>query len=70
MSRTIGTAPPGAFQRFFHSEASGSVLLLLFTAIALAWANSPWADHYDHMLHAPIGFTVGGSASRCRRRTG
>lgn len=59
MSRDSGTTPPGAFQRFFHSEASGSVLLLLFTAIALVWANSPWADHYDHMLHAPIGFTVG-----------
>jgi NhaA family Na+:H+ antiporter len=51
--------PRGAFQRFFHSEASGSVLLLLFTAIALAWANSPWAIHYEHMLHAPLGFTLG-----------
>lgn len=60
MSRHSDAAPPGAFQRFFHSEASGSVLLLLFTAIALAWANSPWAEHYDSMLHAPIGFTVGG----------
>ncbi len=53
------SGPRGAFQRFFHSEASGSVLLLLFTAIALAWANSPWAAHYEHMLHAPLGFTLG-----------
>ncbi len=52
--------PRGAFQRFFHSEASGSILLLLFTAVALAWANSPWAGAYEHMLHAPIGFTLGG----------
>jgi Na+:H+ antiporter, NhaA family len=51
--------PRGAFQRFFHSEASGSILLLLFTAVALAWANSPWAPAYEHMLHAPIGFTLG-----------
>src|SRR5512137_610106 len=51
--------PRGAFQRFFHSEASGSILLLVFTAAALAWANSPWAASYEHMLHAPIGFTVG-----------
>ncbi|HQR29727.1 MAG TPA: Na+/H+ antiporter NhaA [Anaeromyxobacteraceae bacterium] len=50
----------GAFQRFFHSEAAGSVLLLLFTAIALAWANSPWSGLYDRMLHAPIGVSVGG----------
>ncbi len=50
----------GAFQRFFHSEAAGSVLLLLFTGVALAWANSPWSDLYDRMLHAPIGVSVGG----------
>ena len=50
----------GAFQRFFHSEAAGSVLLLLFTGVALAWANSPWSDLYDRMLHAPIGLSVGG----------
>ena len=51
--------PWGVFARFFHSEASGSVLLLLFTGVALAWANSPWADLYEHMLHAPLGFTLG-----------
>jgi len=49
----------GAFQRFFHSEVSGSILLMLFTVVALVWANSPWADLYDHMLHAPLGFTLG-----------
>src|SRR5512137_887330 len=49
----------GAFQRFFHSEVSGSILLMIFTAVALVWANSPWADLYDNMLHAPLGFTLG-----------
>jgi NhaA family Na+:H+ antiporter len=49
----------GAFQRFFHSEVSGSILLMVFTVVALAWANSPWADLYDQMLHAPLGVTVG-----------
>ncbi|MGA8889978.1 MAG: Na+/H+ antiporter NhaA [Anaeromyxobacteraceae bacterium] len=49
----------GAFQRFFHSEVSGSILLMLFTVVALVWANSPWADLYDRMLHAPLGITVG-----------
>src|SRR5512139_2372430 len=49
----------GAFQRFFHSEVSGSILLMIFTAVALAWANSPWADLYEKMLHAPLGITVG-----------
>jgi len=49
----------GAFQRFFHSEVSGSILLMVFTAVALAWANSPWADLDEAMLHAPLGVTVG-----------
>jgi NhaA family Na+:H+ antiporter len=50
----------GVFQRFFHSEASGSVLLLLATAVALAWANSPWAELYQRMLHVGLGVTLGG----------
>jgi NhaA family Na+:H+ antiporter len=50
----------GVFARFFHSEASGSVVLLLFTLLALAWANSPWADLYERMLHVKLGLVVGG----------
>ncbi|MEI7703514.1 MAG: Na+/H+ antiporter NhaA [Deltaproteobacteria bacterium] len=61
MAEPHAAAPRGAFQRFFHSEASGSILLLLFTGVALVWANSPWASHYEHMLHVPLGFTVAGS---------
>ena len=53
------SGPRGAFQRFFHSEATGGVLLLVCTIIALAWANSPWADLYERMLHLGIGITFG-----------
>ncbi len=63
MTRSVqaaGEGSRGVFHRFFHSEASGGVLLLLFTAIALAWANSPWAGLYDRMLHTPVGLSVGG----------
>ena len=63
MNRSTAAAGDGArgvFQRFFHSEVSGSLLLLLFTLVALAWANSPWADLYDRMMHASIGISVGG----------
>jgi len=54
---------PGAsgFARFFRSEAAGSVLLLAATLAALAWANSPWADLYDRLLHARLGISWGGS---------
>ena len=34
------------FQEFSESEAAGGVLLLAATALALVWANSPWARSY------------------------
>jgi NhaA family Na+:H+ antiporter len=34
------------FQEFSESEAAGGVLLLAATTVALAWANSPWAQSY------------------------
>ncbi len=59
-SGTHAAGSRGVFQRFFHSEASGSILLLVFTGIALAWANSPWADLYERMLHVKLGLSFGG----------
>lgn len=47
------------FDAFAHSEATGSVLLLVATAIALVWANSPWAESYVEILHAQIGIAIG-----------
>jgi Na+:H+ antiporter, NhaA family len=37
------------FQAFQHNKASGGILLLICTAIALAWANSPWVDSYQRI---------------------
>jgi NhaA family Na+:H+ antiporter len=45
------------FQRFFATEAASGIVLLACTAVALAWANSPWADAYHHLWEAPA--TVG-----------
>ena len=59
-SRAPQPGSRGVFLRFFHSEVTGSFLLLLFTVIALAWANSPWADLYERMLHMKLGVTLGG----------
>jgi Na+:H+ antiporter, NhaA family len=47
----------GPFQRFFATSAAGGLVLLATTAVALAWANSPWADAYHHLWDAPV--TVG-----------
>ncbi len=45
------------FQRFFKIEASGGIVLLIFTLIALIWANSPWGDVYKEIWH--YKFTIG-----------
>jgi len=49
----------GMFERFVHSEVSGSIVLLVCTIVALAWANSPWADHYFELAHTYIGISWG-----------
>jgi NhaA family Na+:H+ antiporter len=49
----------GMFQRFFHSEVSGSIILLASTIIALVWANSPWSDLYFKLAHTKIGISWG-----------
>ena len=45
------------FQEFSESEAAGGVLLLATTALALAWANSPWAESYFKLWEHE--FTIG-----------
>jgi NhaA family Na+:H+ antiporter len=49
----------GMFQRFFHSEAAGSILLLIATVLGLVWANSPWAGAYLTLLHTEIAVHIG-----------
>ena len=45
------------FQHFARIESSGGIVLLTCTAVALGWANSPWADSYHHLWEVPL--TVG-----------
>jgi NhaA family Na+:H+ antiporter len=61
MAHENNGGPGGVFARFVHSEVTGSVILLACTVLALAWANSPWSEHYFHLLHTELGFSVGGS---------
>jgi NhaA family Na+:H+ antiporter len=46
-------------ERFLHVEAASGLLLLLSTACALFWANSPWAESYAHFWHTPVGVRLG-----------
>src|SRR3954452_2237281 len=51
------TRKESASARFFNSEATGRILLLICTIAALAWANSPWSGLYFRLLDSKIGFT-------------
>jgi NhaA family Na+:H+ antiporter len=44
---------------FLHQEASGGILLIIFTVVALAWANSPWFESYHHLWHTHIVLAIG-----------
>jgi NhaA family Na+:H+ antiporter len=47
-------------QEFLHKEASGGILLIICTVIALVWANSPLAESYQHLWHTYLSIDVGG----------
>ena len=49
------------FQRFLQTEASGGILLLAATALALILANSPLAGLYHETLQTEIAINVGGA---------
>ena len=40
-------------------DRSAAFLLLLFTIIAIAWANSPWGATYDAFWDAEVQLSVG-----------
>lgn len=55
LARTVGRP----LQRFLHIETSGGILLLIATAVALIWVNSPVGDSYTEFWHTPIDVSVG-----------
>ena len=49
----------GPFTRFLHVEAASGIVLLLFTAAALALANSPFAEGFLGIWKTQVGFEIG-----------
>jgi NhaA family Na+:H+ antiporter len=47
------------FQRFLHAEATGGILLFAATVVALAWANSPWAESYARLWQTTCSVGAG-----------
>ncbi|MBX3664824.1 MAG: Na+/H+ antiporter NhaA [Burkholderiales bacterium] len=48
-----------AFERFLHIQSVSGIVLLIATAVALVWANSPAAGSYHALLHMPLSFGIG-----------
>lgn len=62
-ARRIGkltTVIQSTFQDFFASSTAGGIVILVFTAIAMVWINSPWHGSYESFIHAPFSFNLFG----------
>ncbi|MDP2304375.1 MAG: Na+/H+ antiporter NhaA [Ignavibacteria bacterium] len=49
-------------QEFLHKEASGGILLIIATVVALIWANSAFADSYNNLWHTYLTLELGNFA--------
>jgi len=45
--------------RFLRLEAASGIMLILFTLIALLWANSSYNDSYYHLIHTKLTISLG-----------
>ena len=58
--RRVFRALARPLERFLAIQAASGIVLVIVAAIALVWANSPWASSYRAAWSATIAFTVGG----------
>ena len=49
------------FKVFAEHKLAGAILLMTATAAALVWANSPWAETYEHLLELDASVSIGGA---------
>ncbi|RBY92611.1 Na+/H+ antiporter NhaA [Blastococcus sp. TF02A-30] len=52
----------GPVRRLIRSGLAGATLLVLATAAALVWANSPWGSSYDSLWHTEFSVRLGDRA--------
>lgn len=48
-----------SLERFLHIEAASGIVLLVAAALALIWANSPFAESYHDLWEAPLSIELG-----------
>jgi len=47
------------FEEFIHRQTTSGLLLMGMAVLALVLANGPLASAYAHLIHTPIGLTIG-----------
>jgi len=57
---SIAVSPLARLGRLFAGKTGGGVLLILCTAIALLWANSPWSHSYFEIWERPLTISFAG----------
>lgn len=57
--KPLGTRIREVTQEFTRMAASGGLMLLIFTSLALLWANSGSADSYFSLFNLELGFEIG-----------
>lgn len=60
-NRLPNPAATVAVRRFLATEIGSGLLLVTATALALAWANSPWGDAYERLWATELGIRLGGA---------
>ena len=59
--RDITTVIQSSFQEFFSRSSSAGIVILISTAIAMIWVNSPFGASYFDLLHSEVMLEAFGS---------
>ena len=59
IEKPLGVQVRLLFQQFTRLQASGGILLLAATALALIWANSPWGQSYFELWETYLKIELG-----------
>jgi NhaA family Na+:H+ antiporter len=52
------------FEEFIHEETTSGLILMVSAILAMIFANSFLAHHYEHILHTELAISIGGSELR------
>jgi Na+/H+ antiporter NhaA len=58
-TQTLRSRAAAPFRWFVATQNASAVALLVATAAALVWANSPWSASYEELWHTNLSVTLG-----------